>query len=108
MASKSPGVMEECGEIFRRLGYKVKIKVKDTELIRAKSCGIAAIAYSCNNLVRCECHPFWPFVGSHLLLSLSSISFRYLSQFVFFRLKLVRWGIGLIVKYICILMRIGR
>ena len=30
--------------------------MKDTELIRAKSFGIAAVAYSFNNLVRCECH----------------------------------------------------
>ena len=29
--------------------------MKDTELIRAKSFGIAAVAYSFNNLVRCEC-----------------------------------------------------
>ena len=29
---------------------------KDTELIRAKSFGIAAVAYSFNNLVCCECH----------------------------------------------------
>ena len=30
--------------------------MKDTELIRAKSFGIAAVAYSFNDLVRCECH----------------------------------------------------
>ena len=30
--------------------------MKDTERIRAKSFGIAAVAYSFNNLVRCECH----------------------------------------------------
>ena len=29
--------------------------MKDTELIRAKSFGIAAVAYSFNDLVRCEC-----------------------------------------------------
>ena len=62
--------------------------MKDTELIKSKSSGIA---YSCNNLVHCECHQegicccdaafimmvrkifsqFWQFVGS-VLLSLSS------------------------------------
>ena len=52
--------------------------------------------------------PFWQFVGSRILLSLSSISLRYRSQFSFFKLKLVRWGIGLIVKSICKLMRVGR
>ena len=30
--------------------------MKDTELIRAKSFSIGAVAYSFNNLVRCECH----------------------------------------------------
>ena len=30
------------------------------------------------------------------------------SQFAFFKLKLVRWGMGLIVRSICKLMRIGR
>ena len=52
--------------------------------------------------------PFWQFVGRCLLLSLSCISLRYRSQFAFFKVKLVRWGIGLIVKSICKLMRIGR
>ena len=53
--------------------------------------------------------PFWEFVGSRLLLSLSlRISLLYRSQFAFFKLKLVRWGIELIVRSICKLMRIGR
>ena len=52
--------------------------------------------------------PFWHFVGSRLLLRLSSISLRYRSQFAFFKLKLVRWGMGLIVRSICIIMRISR
>ena len=30
--------------------------MKDTELIRVKSFSIATVAYSYNNLVRCECH----------------------------------------------------
>ena len=30
--------------------------MKDTELIRAKGFGVATVAYSVNNLVRCECH----------------------------------------------------
>ena len=47
--------IDECGDIYNRLGSKV-IYVKDTALIRAKSFGIAAVAYSFNNLVRCECH----------------------------------------------------
>ena len=34
--------------------------------------------------------PFWQFVGSRFLPSLSSISLRYRSQFAFFKLKLVR------------------
>ena len=33
--------------------------------------------------------PFWQLVGSRILLSLSSISLRYLSQLAFFNLKLV-------------------
>ena len=36
------------------------------------------------------------------------ISLRYRSQFAFFRLKRVRWGIGLIVKSISKRIRIGR
>ena len=51
---------------------------------------------------------FGQFDGSRLLLSLSSISLRYRSQFAFFKLKLVRWGVGLIIRSICKLMRIGR
>ena len=52
--------------------------------------------------------PVWQLVGSRLLLSLSSISLRYRSQFIFFRLMLERCCIGLIVTYICKLMRICR
>ena len=52
--------------------------------------------------------PFWQLVGSRLLLSLTSISLLYRSQFVFFRLMLERCCIGLIVTSICTLMRIGR
>ena len=59
-------------------------------------------------MVRKIFSPFWQFVGSRLLLSLSSISLRYRSQFTFFKLKLVRWGMGLIVRSFCKLMRIGR
>ena len=58
MTSKSTccdGVIEECGEIFNRLGSKLLL-VKDAELIRAKSFGIAAVAYFFNNLVHCEYH----------------------------------------------------
>ena len=43
-------------------------------------------------MVRKIFSPFWQFVGSRLLLSLSSISLRYRSQFDFFKLKLVRCG----------------
>ena len=57
-------------------------------------------------MVRKIFSPFWHFDGSRLLLSLSSIFLRYRSQFTFF--KLVRWGIGLIVRSICKLIRIGR
>ena len=59
-------------------------------------------------MVRKIFSPFWQFVGSRPLLSLSSISLRYRSQFAFFKLKRVRWGMGLIVRSICKLMRIGR
>ena len=52
--------------------------------------------------------PFWQLIGSRLLLSLSSISLLYRSQFVFFRLMLERCFIGLIVTSLCKLMRIGR
>ena len=48
-------------------------------------------------IVRNIFSPFRQFDGSRLLLSLSSISIRYRSQFEFFKLKLVRWGMGLIV-----------
>ena len=41
--------------------------MKDTELIRAKSFGIAAVAYSFNDLVRCECH------RRHRFISLDTI-----------------------------------
>ena len=58
-------------------------------------------------MVRKIFSPFWQFVGSRLLLSMSTISLRYRSQFSF-RLKLAQWCIELIVKYICKLMRIGR
>ena len=36
------------------------------------------------------------------------ISLRHRSQFAFFKLKLVGWGMGLIVRSICKLMRIGK
>ena len=52
--------------------------------------------------------PFCQLVGSRLLFRLSSISLRYRFQFSFFRLKLLRWGVGLIVRSICNLTRIGR
>ena len=52
--------------------------------------------------------PSWQSVGSRLLLSLSSISLLYRSQFAFFRLMLVRCCIEVIVTSICKLMRIGR
>ena len=54
--------------------------------------------------------PFWQLVGSRVLLNLSSISLLYRSQFAFFRLMLERCSscIGLIVTYICKLMRNGR
>ena len=41
-------------------------------------------------MVRKIFSPFWQFDGSHILLSLSSISLRYRSQFAFFKLKLVQ------------------
>ena len=59
-------------------------------------------------MVRKIFSPFWQFVGRRLLLSLSSISLRYRSQFAFFKLKLVRLGMGLIVRSIRKLMRIDR
>ena len=66
----------------------------------------------CDAALRIMAHkifsPFWQLVRSSLLLSLSSISLLYRSQFAFFRLILVRCCIGVIVTSICKLMRIGR
>ena len=76
-------------------------------LIRCRPEGICCDA-AFRMMVRNLFSPFWQFVGSRLLLSLSSISLRYRLQFPFFKLKLVQWGIGLIVKSICKLIRIGR
>ena len=59
-------------------------------------------------MVRKIFSPFYQFVGNRLLFSLSSISSRYRSHFVFLKLKLVRWDMGLIVRSICKRMRIGR
>ena len=59
--------------------------------------------FRCDRYTRC----FLPF-GSLLEAVLSSISLRYQSQFSFFKLKLVRLGIGIIVKSTCKQMRIGR
>ena len=75
-------------------------------LIRCRPEGICQDA-AFRMMVRKIFSPFWQFDGSHLLLSLSSISLLYRSQFAFFKLKLVRWGMGLIVWSICKLMRIG-
>ena len=75
-------------------------------LIRCRPEGICRDA-AFRMMVRKILSPFWQFVGSRLLLSLSSISLRYRSQFAFFKLKLVRWGMGLIVRSILKLMRIG-
>ena len=52
--------------------------------------------------------PFWQLVGSRLLLSLSSISLLYPSQFAIFRLMLEQCCIRLIVTSSCKLMWIGR
>ena len=76
-------------------------------LIRCRPEGICRDA-AFRMMVRKIFSPFWQFDGSRLLFSLSSISLLYRSQFAFFRLKLVRWGMGLIVWSICKLMRIGR
>ena len=59
-------------------------------------------------MVRKIFSPSWQVDGNRSLLSLSSISLLYRSQFAFFKLKLVRWGMGLIAWSICKLMRIGR
>ena len=64
-------------------------------LIRCRSEGICHDA-AFRMMVRKIFSPFWQFDRSRLLLSLSSISLRYRSQFAFFKLKLVRWGMGLI------------
>ena len=76
-------------------------------LIRCRPEGICRDA-AFRMMVRKIFSPFWQFVGSRLLLSLSSISLQYRSQVAFFKLKLVRWGMGLIVRSICKLMMIGR
>ena len=72
------------------------------------STGTGSVLIRCLPECICRDATFRQFVGSRLLLSLSSISLRYRSQFAFFRLKLVRWGMGFIVRSICKLMRIGR
>ena len=71
----------------------------DLYLIRCRPEGICCDA-AFRMMVRKIFSSFWQFVGSHLLLNLSSIPLLYRSQFVFFKLKLVRLGIGLIVKSI--------
>ena len=76
-------------------------------LIRCRTEGICRDA-AIRMMVRKIFSPFWQFDGSRLVLSLSFISLRYRSQFVFFKLKLVQWGMGLIVWSICKLMSIGR
>ena len=62
-------------------------------LIRCRPEGICRDA-AFRMMVRKIFSPFWQFDGSHLLLSLFSISLLYRSQFAFFKLKLVRWGYG--------------
>ena len=52
-------------------------------LIRCRPDGICRDA-AFRMMVRKIFSPFWQFVGSRLLLSLSSISLRYRSQFAFF------------------------
>ena len=76
-------------------------------LIRCRPEGICRDA-AFRMMVRKIFSPFWQFDGSRLLLSLSSISLLYRSQYAFFKLKLIRWGMGLIVWSICKLTRIGR
>ena len=68
-------------------------------LIRCRPEGICRDA-AFRMMVRKIFCPFCQLVGSRLLLGLSSISLRYRSQFAFFKLKLVRWGMGLIVRSI--------
>ena len=63
----------------------------DSVLIRCRPEGICPDAVF-RMMVRKIFSPFWQLDGIHLLLSLSSISLRYRSQFAFFKLKLVRWG----------------
>ena len=75
-------------------------------LIRCHPDGICRNA-AFRMMVRKIFSPLWQFVGSRLFLSLSSISLRYRSKFAFFKLRLVQWGMGLIVRSICKLMRIG-
>ena len=57
-------------------------------LIRCRPEGICRDA-AFRMMVRKIFSPFWQFDGSRLLLSLSSISLLYRSQFAFFKLKLV-------------------
>ena len=59
-------------------------------------------------MVRKIFSPFWQFDESRLLLRLFSIALLYRSQFAFYKLRLVRWRMGLIVLSICKLMKIGR
>ena len=57
-------------------------------LIRCRPEGIGCDA-AFNIMIHKIFSPFWQFVESRLLLSLSSISLRYRSQFSFFKLKRV-------------------
>ena len=88
------------------LSHLILSNISGSVLIRCRPEGICCDA-AFRMMVRKIFSAFWQFVGSRLLLSLSSISLWYRSQFSFFGLKLVRWGIGLIVKSICKLMKIG-
>ena len=90
-----------CSHLFQYFRWNWSV------LIRCRPEGICRDA-AFRMMVRKNFSPFWQFDGRRLLLSLSSISLLYRSQFAFFKLKLVRWGMGLIVWSICKLMRIGR
>ena len=58
-------------------------------LLRCRPEGICRDA-AFRMMVRKIFSPFWQFVGSRLLLSLSSIFLRYRSHFAFFKLRQVR------------------
>ena len=76
-------------------------------LIRCRPKGICRDA-AFRMMVRMNLSPFFAVCWKPSFAQFILISFQYRSQFALFKLKLVRWGMTLIVDLTCKLMRIGR